>query len=432
MNLARLCGLCLTAAVGAGLAVAGGAPSETPEPLPTPLSLPAAVTWALVNNPELATIRAQHNLAAADVVIAHTYPFNPLSENRIQHNDGPESAGITSRVALENLLLWEVEVRGQSGYRRQTAGAALSRVGWEIAGQEQAAAVRVTRAFQTLVYRREKLRLLEEVRQLNARLVDTVRRLQEAGRLRGADLLVAQTEADSAAAARGQGLTALTDAESDLRRALGIVAGSVDPVGGLETNLPPWDVAILTEDALNRRPELHAREAALAEAEARLNLETANRYGNPTIGTAYTYDPTRVNLIGGQIKFPIPVANTHRGEILLREAERNRSALELRQTEVAIRQDVQAAADRLAAALALAATYRTQVLPNLEKALKGLQELFGQADPGVDLLRVIDVQRKRIQGRDAYLDALFAVRQALTDLAAAVGDPSLAICPPSP
>jgi hypothetical protein len=52
--------------------------------------------------------------------------------------------------------------------------------------------------------------------------------------------------------------------------------------------------------------------------------------------------------------------------------------------------------------------------------------LFAQADPGVDVLRVLGVQTNLLKTIDAYLDARFEVSQALADLAAAVGDLSYA------
>src|SRR5205085_2367069 len=102
--------------------------------------------------------------------------------------------GITNRMPVEHLLLWEVELRHQGQYRRQGAVAALSRAKWEVAAQEQTLAADVIRAHTALVYRQEKLRLADETRRLNERLVDDVRRLVGLGRLRSADLIVAQTE----------------------------------------------------------------------------------------------------------------------------------------------------------------------------------------------------------------------------------------------
>src|SRR5262249_54004198 len=71
--------------------------------------------------------------------------------------------------------------------------------------------------------------------------------------------------------------------------------------------------------------------------------------------------------------------------------------------------------------------YPAEILPNLSKAQQDMERLFGQNEPGVDVLRVIGVQRNSLRAADAYLDARFEVSQALADLAAAVGDPALAV-----
>src|SRR5262249_42764686 len=68
------------------------------------LSLDGAIRWALANNPELAAMRKQHGVAAAGVVIARTYPFNPIWEGRVQAAAGPESAAITNGVPTEHLV----------------------------------------------------------------------------------------------------------------------------------------------------------------------------------------------------------------------------------------------------------------------------------------------------------------------------------------
>src|SRR5439155_9011124 len=46
-------------------------------------TLDSAVIWALQNNPELAALRQQHGIAAAGVVIARTYPYNPTLQAKI-------------------------------------------------------------------------------------------------------------------------------------------------------------------------------------------------------------------------------------------------------------------------------------------------------------------------------------------------------------
>src|SRR5204862_5956256 len=140
------------------------------------------------------------------------------------------------------------------------AAAALSRTDWEVAAQEQALAVQVIKAYGAVQYRQEKLRLLEETRTLNERLVSDVRRLVDAGRLRTADLIVARTEVIDTLDLVSAGREALTAARQDLLRPLGLVRGVVETDGPFEP--PAWetDAAALGEVALVRRADLRARQ----------------------------------------------------------------------------------------------------------------------------------------------------------------------------
>jgi cobalt-zinc-cadmium efflux system outer membrane protein len=394
------------------------------DPLPEVLTREAAVGWALKNNPELATLRQQHGIAAAAVVIAETYPFNPVWEAKVRATNGPESAGITNRVSNEHKVLLDVEVRGQGKYRRRAADAALMRTDWEIVFQEASLAVRMVRAFDTVIYQREKLRLVEETLSLNEQAAEAVSKVVKQGRLDAADLILARSEVNDVRAQLGPAQVAYEKAWYELCRTLGSPLGSFTVQGTLEAPAPPEHAETLLAVALERRPDLHARQAAVAEAEARVRLAVADRFGNPNVGPAYEYDPTRVNLIGVQFTVPLPVFNTRRGEIYQREAEQARAALELRQTEMAIQQDLAAALGRLNAARRWVETYRNLVVPQAQKSLDAMQQLFVKGEPGVDVLRVVDLRRKLLKARDGYLDALWEVRQAQADVATAIGDPT--------
>lgn len=408
-------------------------PSAAPSaPVPTTLSLPAALRQALENNPSLAVQRRQRGIAAARVVIADTYPFNPVLETRVQRASGPESAGITNKYPVEALFLWEIEVRGQRRARREGAAAALTRTEWEVAAAEQSVAVQVIRAYATLQYRHEKLRLLDETLKLNQQLVDDVRRLVEAGRLKTADLILARSEVATTLNLVSAGRVEETVARQDLLRALGAVGGTVEPEGPFEPTAWVVDAAALDEMATARRADLQARRLAMAEAAANVRLAVANRYGNPIVGAVYNYDPTKISMIGPQVNLPLPVANTNRGQVFQSEVEHALAADTVRQTEVNVRQDVAAALARLAATERQADQFRTKILPELRQAVSDLEKLFQAGEPGVDVLKVIDVRRKLLQARDGYLDALSAVRQSRADLAAAVGEPALGLDLPEP
>jgi cobalt-zinc-cadmium efflux system outer membrane protein len=408
--------------------------SAKPEVIPVPttpqpsspqqpaLSLPAAIAMALENNPELRAFRQERGIAEAGVVIARTYPFNPTWEDKTQYNSGPASATITNQVATEHLVLLELELHGQRRYRQQGAAATLTKTEWDIATQELILTVRVIRAFQAVLYQRERLRLIEQTIGLNERTMKITEQLFNQGKLQAVDQFLARSEVMAARGLLGPARTALVTATYDLRRALGLVdALPLVLQGQLDVAPAVPELATATQEALQRRPELQANRAAVALAEAALNLEFANRFGNPVLGPAFTYDPTRISSAGLQLNLPLPVLNTHRGQIQQRQAEQAKAVLVLRQIEIQIRQDVEAAIRRLTAARAGADVYRTRILPSLESDLSSVEKLFELGRPGVDVLRIIDMRRKWISARDSYLTALWEVNQAQADLLAAIG-----------
>jgi outer membrane protein TolC len=400
---------------------------EPAEPIPQTLTEEAAITWALENNPELAAFRTQRGIAAAAVVIAETYPFNPLWEGRVRGDGGPAEAGITNRVPTEHSLLTELELRGQGTYRRGAANAALTRTEWEIAHQEILLSVRVIRAFEGVLYRQEKLDLLNRTIELDQRTYDLVRKLVNQGRLHGPDEIVARLELDDVRAQLGPAQANMVQARYELRRALGAVDERFQLRGKLESPLLSWTEAALMPVALERRADRRARQAATAEAEAQLQLQRANRFGNPILGPNYEYDNTRVSYVGVQFALPLPAFNTHRGEILQREAELERAQLDLRQVETIVQQDLQSALARLDRANASVYKYRNEYLPHLDQSVKEIEKLLEAGDPNVNVLHVVDTRRKQLKVRDGYLDALWELRQARADLAAAIGDPALAV-----
>jgi cobalt-zinc-cadmium efflux system outer membrane protein len=402
-----------------------------PDSAPHVLSLSEAIVYALENNPELAAQRQQHGIAAAAIVIARTYPFNPVFDTRVQSVRGPAAAGVTDPTPYEMAVLLELELRGQGKHRRCIAQAALSRTDWEIVNRETALAIRVAQAYRSVLYRGQKLALIEETVNLNQQVVDQVRKLVDAGKLGGADLLVARTEVDDARSQLAPARTNLATAQAELRRALGWVGPLPELMGMLEMPQCPLDHAALESAGLEQRADLHARQAVVDEAAARLGLTRADRYGNPSIGPAYSINETSVQFIGVQASIPLPVFNTKKGEIQQREAELNQAVSEMHQIEVQVQQDIDAALARLDTAAGGVQTYETEILPNLRSALDGLNKLIAQNDKNVDVLRIVDLYRKLLRAREGRLDGLWEAAQAQADLALAVGDPALAVgaCP---
>jgi cobalt-zinc-cadmium efflux system outer membrane protein len=407
---------------------ASGEDSAPSEPLPTTrlLTLDDSVRYALAHNPQLRALREQHGIAAAGVVIAKTYPFNPIYQGSFQDAQGPPGS-VENPVLQQHQVTLEVELWHQRCYREQAAFAALSRTDWEIAAQEMAFAINAVRAFDAVLYRERKLAVTEQALRLNQQGADQAKLLVERGTLKSGDLIVSRAEVSDIQSQLGLNRTALISARRDYYRALGISGGSAEPTGAMERPVPAKATDFWLSAANELRPELFARGAAVREAGAEAALQKANRYGNPSVGPFYEFDNSRVTFIGAQVQVAIPVINCHTGEIRQAEAQLTQAQLNVRQTEVEIWQDVTLAAANVAEAQQSAESYRRDILPSLRKGLEDTELLFEQGQGGVDVLRVLDVRRKLLKAEDGYLDALLAYTSAIADLAQAVGDPSVAM-----
>jgi outer membrane protein TolC len=429
--LRRLSGVLLAVALAQPAAGLAQSPPAAPDGSEV-LTVEKAVAWALLHNPDLAVTRKQRGIAEANVVIARTYPFNPVWQPTVMGIGGPADAGITNRVFVQNVLQLELELHGQGKIRRAAADAGLSRTEWEIGAQELAIGVRAIRAFNGFVYRQGKLKLLDDTIKLQEETVKDVKRLFDQGKLKPADPMLATADLVEAKGLRGSSQALMVAAWNDLRRVMGIDVEVAGFRGRLELEPTEGEIKCLTETALQTRPDLRALELAVAEADQRVRLEIANRFGNVTIGPKLEYNETRVFFLGPTASIPLPVLNAKRGAILLREAERDRAMEDRRRLEIQTTLDVKAALARIGEAEKWVAYFKTESLPALQKTMESFEKLFALGEPSVDVARLIDARRRLLRARDGYLDALWELSQARTDLAAAVGDLHVALPIPSP
>jgi cobalt-zinc-cadmium efflux system outer membrane protein len=429
-SLARRIACLAVLGVCVGRPVAGLA---QPSPaLPAILTLDGSVRFALENNPQLTALRQQRGIAAAGVVIARTYPFNPVYQGSVMYAQNNIPGQVFNPVPNSHQVTLEVQLFHQQRYRKEGALATLSRTEWEIAGQELAFSIQAIRAFDGLLYRQGKLAVNEEFLQLNQKAADQVKQLVEAGTLKSGDLLLARSEVLDIQSQIGLNRTALIAARRDFYRALGITVGVTEIHGTLERASPIGTAEGWLAAAFELRPERFARQAAITEADADVRFQTADRFGNPQIGPAYELNESRTSFVGAKVQIPIPILNRRPGEIQQANERRALALAQSRQTDVEIQQDVALATDRLVEARQWVENYRRTVLPGLRKSLEEMEQLFRTGQGGVDLLRVLEVRRKLLKAQDGYLDALWTYTQALADLAQAVGDPGLATggCPP--
>lgn len=410
----------------AGILLASAARGQQP---PAVLTRDAAVYQALAQNPFLATVRKQSGYAEAALIVAKTYPFNPVYTGYVTSATGPTPAGITNTVYQEHYVSLELELRGQRKHRQAAASAAASRIEWEIANQEIGIAVAVVRAYNAGLYRQRKLELLEAGMRVNEFAFEQMQKQAAAGKGKGPDLVLARIDLDAGRAQLGQARTLVATSRSDLRKLLGRLDDCFLLVGDLGVPLPSTDADALAHLALDQRADIQARRSALFEAEALLRLVNANRYGNISAGPYFEFDPTSIVYLGARLSTPLAVLNTRRGEIHKAETDVAKVRAEIDQLELQARQEVQAALSRLAESGKWAASYQADVLPPLLKAKDDIEKQYAAKDPNLDFARLLTIQRTYLKASENLLDAAFERSQAQADLALSVAEPALAIGP---
>ncbi len=441
-----------------GAPIGPGADSTSPAPGlgGQSLSLEQALTGALTSNPDLIALRTGNSaLASAEAVeVARHFPvaLNPtvfidyrpitLIPNGTFGNGNAAGTGATKGTGATTpnphgfyhngqgyllvALRQPIEFGHQTTHRHSIAKAAYKQVQWQVVQAELSALVQTYRFFQTAAYRREKLRVAEQLADFNENLLKTLERRLQAGQAQAADVALAKVESratrQQARAARQDYLTALTD----LRNQIGIpdAAAETEPLGEftLPPNIPPVDEQAFIQSALASRPDLHASQAAIEGAGAAVRLAQGDRIPTAILGPQYVQDEAGIQYVGFNYVPILPILNSGKPLVRQREAEQRRSVVAFQQAQQRAVAQVRAAVAKWNGATGLV-NDSSGLTAELNGEVASLERLFEQNQTG--LAQVQQARQRLIQLENAQLDALWSATQAQADLMLAVGVPSM-------
>ena len=446
-----------TQATPADLGMPIGPTADSTAPLPggQSLSLQQALYGALTSNPDLVALRQGNPaLASAEAVeVARHFPvaLNPtvfidyrpitLIPNGTFGTTGPSAGTGAGGTGATNhsgsfyhygqnyfliALRQPVEFGHQTTHRHSIAKAAYKQVQWQIVQAELTALVQTYRFFQTAAYRREKLRVADQLADFNDKLLSTLQRRLEAGQGLPADIALAKVESRAtrqlARAARQDYVTALTD----LRNQIGIpeAAAETEPLGEftLPSNIPPVDEQALINAALTCRPDLHASQAAIEGAHAAVRLARGDMIPTTIIGPQYVQDEAGIQYIGLNLVPTLPILNSGKPLLRQRQAEERRAVVSYQQVQQRAVAQVRAAVAKWNGATGLV-NDSSGLTQELTGEVASLERLF---EAGQTILASVQQARQRlIQLENSQLDALWAATQAQADLMLAVGVPTM-------
>jgi len=442
-----------------GMPIVPGAAPPSPPSGSLSLSLQQALTGALTSNPDLVALRTGNPaLASAEAVeVARHFPvaLNPtvfidyrpitLIPNGTFGTSSPAGSGTgagkppggsTSKGGFyhngQGYLLvairQPIEFGHQTTHRHEIAKAAYGVVRWQIVQAELTALVQTYRFFQTAAYRREKLRVAEQLADFNDKLLSSLERQLQANTRAGlaADVALAKVEGRAtrqlAKAARQDYITALTD----LRNQIGIPesAAESEPLGefALPGNIPPVDEQAMIQAALRCRPDLHAAQSQIAATSAAVRLAKGDRIPTAIFGPQYVQDEAGIQYVGFNFVPTLPILNNGKPLVRQREAEERRAVIAYQSAQQRAVAQIRAAVAKWNGATLLV-NDSSGLTRDLGQEVGSLERLFEAGQ--TDLTRVQQARQRMIQLENAQLDALWNATQAQADLMLALGVPSM-------
>jgi cobalt-zinc-cadmium efflux system outer membrane protein len=405
-----------------------------------------AVAIALARNHDAIAARLEIEGAELNVVQARLYPNPVLSygaANLVLGQGNRQGAfnvdpGFLSQPVQSVGVTQVLDVWLKRGARRRAAeeGVTRQRLVTEDALREVVFAVRS--AFADVVREQGERDL---ARDMAGRYAETVRLSQ--ARLRAGDISEAELRKIELESIRYQ--NAVVDAETQWDVSRGRLAAllslpSAQALPGERVRdsgaRPTFDVARLTAQALERRPDLRAAGAARTVAEAELSAAKREALPDLALGAAYTHSDFTIsgdnpNTLGVSLALPLPLfdrnqANVGRAQLDIRRAENEGARL-----RVEVSRDVFEAVRRATRASTLLRTYEGAsavtatrdtggMLSRAETALRVAEKSYVAG--AASLLDLLEAQRTFLQTSAEYLRALYDFRQAEIDVAHAVGE----------
>ncbi|MEO6445628.1 MAG: TolC family protein [Gemmatimonadaceae bacterium] len=196
------------------------------------------------------------------------------------------------------------------------------------------------------------------------------------------------------------------------------VAVDSDSLARPMSAMPMPALATLMAQARAARPELIAARERVAAARADVGLQrtlTVQQLG-ATLGTKRRAGLT--SLTAG-LTLPLPLFNQNRGEVQRATGQRMAAEQELLWTERQVAAEVAAAADAVLLLAAQLDELRGSFLSRAEESQR--IALAAYQDGAVSLLQVLDASRALADARIMYYRTLFAQRQSVLELNAAIG-----------
>jgi cobalt-zinc-cadmium efflux system outer membrane protein len=386
------------------------------------ITVEEAVRLALQHNTALQA--QQQTIAAAEGELrqARTFPHNPRLEWEGIAGRERNEARRSARTFTAKLSQ-EFPLGGKWRQRRQIAAAGLDRAQWDVHNAQRELIKEVQETFYRILFLEDKRVFAEQAVALAQRLADIADARYHAGDSPQMDVNLARVEVHNVSRQRLAVLSQLTQARLTLNRLLGRLPDAPLTVSGtLDVPPQPFDLEGLRRQALQQRPDLRSRSAAIDAALAEVALARAQRVPDVELGFVFEREETGEDVrqtFGGSIAFPLPLWNRHTGAIAAAQARTRMAELERTALQHVVATEVATTVAELQQLRAAVQLFEDTILPQSRENLDLLQQAFAAGEIGV--VQLVTEQRAFIDRHNEYLETRFAYRTSLVALESMVG-----------
>jgi len=193
-----------------------------------------------------------------------------------------------------------------------------------------------------------------------------------------------------------------------------------EPMDATSALIAPVEI----QQVLGRRAEMRVATAAVAEAQAKAQLEEVS--ARPDLNLIYGYKRTQLpdtrsgtNTAIAGLQITLPLTNRNQGNRAAATAELRRQQQLLAATDADIRADYYSALQEHELRRSEAVTTLEPLRQHAQNISEIAQGAYAQG--GTDLLRLLDAQRSRLEAELAYVQGMVAYQQSIANLQAAEG-----------
>ena len=382
------------------------------------LSLESALQQALQANPALAVSEGRVAEARGQRLQAGLRP-NPrvaVQSEDVPFVNGPPNYSF-ARSTEEYLYFAQIiETGGKRKRRIGYADAGIQMTEIERSMARRDIELRVSSAYWTASSaRRTRDLLAENLRAWDEDVRYGTNRLKE-GVMAEADVIRLQLERDRARADLMLAERDVTQTTINLYRAMARTdfpkTELVDSLENLPLDVMPSDPLVFRE-----RPEFRLAEKTLSQAEADSRLQRANGRPDPEAFLGYKRN-TGYDTLYAAVQIDIPIHNRNQGNIASAQARVRIAQSNLHLVEINLKADLEGAVQQYRDQQGL-----VQTLPVAVSLARETENLARAAfrEGAVEILRVLDAIRSRIQTETTYYRALADLHQAAINLRLAEG-----------